>query len=31
MTPEGMDVEVYRKLEQELERLSDILARTYFN
>ena len=31
MTPEAMDHEVYRKLEQEMEKLSDILGQTYFS
>jgi len=30
MTPEAMDEEVYRKLEAEMEKLSDILGQTYF-
>ncbi|RWX79097.1 hypothetical protein EPK99_11060 [Neorhizobium lilium] len=30
MTPEAMDEEVYRKLELEMEKLSDILGQTYF-
>jgi hypothetical protein len=29
MTPEGMGVEVYQRLERELEQLSDLLAQTY--
>jgi uncharacterized alpha-E superfamily protein len=29
MTPETMTGEVYQRLERELERLSDLLARTY--
>ncbi|KQV35061.1 MULTISPECIES: circularly permuted type 2 ATP-grasp protein [unclassified Rhizobium] len=29
MTPEAMNTDVYRRLEQELERFSDILAQTY--
>ena len=29
MTPETMSVEVYKKLERELEALSDLLAQTY--
>jgi hypothetical protein len=29
MTPEAMTVEVYQQLARELERLSDLLARTY--
>ncbi|KQV66188.1 circularly permuted type 2 ATP-grasp protein [Rhizobium sp. Root1220] len=29
MTPEAMSVEVYRRLERELEHLSDLLAQTY--
>ncbi|KAA0701009.1 hypothetical protein DTW90_05215 [Neorhizobium sp. P12A] len=29
MTPEAMNEEVYRRLEQELERFSDLLAQTY--
>ena len=29
MTPEGMSVEVYDRLEAEMERFSDLLARTY--
>jgi uncharacterized alpha-E superfamily protein len=29
MTPEGMSVEVYGRLEIEMERFSDLLARTY--
>ena len=29
MTPEAMNTEVYKRLEQELERFSDILAQTY--
>ena len=29
MTPEAMNEEVYHRLEQELERLSDLLAQTY--
>jgi uncharacterized alpha-E superfamily protein len=29
MTPETMTVEVYQQLARELERLSDLLARTY--
>ncbi len=29
MTPEAMTVEVYQQLEQDLYRLSDILAQTY--
>lgn len=29
MTPETMDGDVYRRLERELERLSDLLAQTY--
>lgn len=31
MTPEAMDHEVYRKLELEMEKLSDILGQTYFS
>jgi len=29
MTPETMSVDVYRRLERELEHLSDLLAHTY--
>jgi uncharacterized alpha-E superfamily protein len=29
MTPETMNDEVYKRLERELERLSDLLAQTY--
>jgi len=29
MTPEAMDQDVYRKLEREMEKLSDLLAQTY--
>jgi uncharacterized alpha-E superfamily protein len=29
MTPEAMNGDVYRRLEHELEQLSDLLARTY--
>lgn len=31
MTPEAMDETVYLKLEQEMEKLSEILGRTYFS
>jgi uncharacterized circularly permuted ATP-grasp superfamily protein/uncharacterized alpha-E superfamily protein len=31
MTPEAMDDDVYQKLEQEMEKLSDILGQTYFS
>jgi uncharacterized circularly permuted ATP-grasp superfamily protein/uncharacterized alpha-E superfamily protein len=31
MTPEGMNEDVYQKLEQEMEKLSDILGQTYFS
>jgi uncharacterized alpha-E superfamily protein len=31
MTPDGMNAAVYKRLEQELERFSDILAQTYLN
>lgn len=31
MTPEAMSEQIYRKLEQELEKLSDLLGRTYLN
>jgi uncharacterized alpha-E superfamily protein len=29
MTPEGMSVDVYGRLENDMERFSDLLARTY--
>jgi hypothetical protein len=29
MTPEGMSAEVYDRLEADMERFSDLLARTY--
>jgi uncharacterized alpha-E superfamily protein len=29
LTPEGMDVDIYDRLETETERFSDLLARTY--
>jgi uncharacterized circularly permuted ATP-grasp superfamily protein/uncharacterized alpha-E superfamily protein len=31
MTPEGMNEDVYQKLEQEMEKLSNILGQTYFS
>ncbi len=29
MTPEAMSVDVYKKLETEMEKLSDLLSQTY--